>query len=111
MGKLGDRWTEIKVENVYGNNTLEEALNDRKIHLNEFMKILAGIISQKEECPTIGILTDSETFFIYNRLLVRSRASLMESQVSKVSNIAYTRPFLYIFPVLTVLLGIIAGPK
>ena len=45
MGKLGDRWTEIKVENVYGNNTLEEALNDRKIHLNEFMKILAGIIS------------------------------------------------------------------
>lgn len=83
MELLGDRWTEIQVEDVYGSNTLEEALNDRKVHLNEFM----------------------------NLLLVRSRASLMVSQVSKVSSIAQTRPFLYIFPVLTVLLGIIAGPK
>lgn len=45
MELLGDRWTEIQVEDVYGSNTLEEALNDRKVHLNEFMKILAGVIS------------------------------------------------------------------
>lgn len=44
MELLGDRWTEIQVEDVYGSNTLEEALNDRKVHLNEFMKILAEVI-------------------------------------------------------------------
>ena len=65
MELLGDRWTEIQVEDVYGSNTLEEALNDRKVHLNEFMKILAGIIGQKEKCPAIGILSNSGTLSLY----------------------------------------------
>lgn len=46
MGLIGDLWTEEQVENVYGNRSLEEALNERKaavdMHLNNIFTVYSA---------------------------------------------------------------------
>lgn len=40
MEKSGDFWSEEQVENIYGKQTLAEALQDRKKQVREFMKLM-----------------------------------------------------------------------
>ena len=40
MEKSGDFWLEEQVENIYGKQTLAEALQDRKKQVREFMKLM-----------------------------------------------------------------------
>ena len=36
MGEIGDEWTSEEVERVYGNKSLQDALNDRKACVAKF---------------------------------------------------------------------------
>ena len=40
MEKSGDFWSEEQVEDIYGKQTLAEALQDRKKQVREFMKLM-----------------------------------------------------------------------
>ena len=40
MEKSGDFWSEEQVENIYGKQTLAEALQDRKKQVREFVKLM-----------------------------------------------------------------------
>ena len=44
MEEIGDEWTPEQVEEVYGDSTLEEALEDRKSMLGTFFDIIEKVI-------------------------------------------------------------------
>lgn len=46
MESMGDVWTEEQVLDVYGNNTLEEALEERKASMGTFMDIISAVIQK-----------------------------------------------------------------
>lgn len=47
MEAIGDDWTPEQVEDVYGDSTLEEALEDRKSALGTFFDIIGKVINSK----------------------------------------------------------------
>lgn len=46
MEAIGDEWTPKQVEEVYGNASLEEALEDRKTSLGNFFDVLGKVLNQ-----------------------------------------------------------------
>ena len=46
MESMGDVWTEEQVLDLYGNNTLEEALEERKASMGIFMDIISAVIQK-----------------------------------------------------------------
>lgn len=46
MEAIGDEWTPEQVESVYGDSTLEEALEDRKNSVGTFFDIIGTIINR-----------------------------------------------------------------
>ena len=46
METIGDEWTPAQVEDVYGESTLEEALEDRKSSLGTFFDIIGKVINK-----------------------------------------------------------------
>ena len=46
MESIGDEWTPEQVEAVYGNFTLEEAIEDRKSSINTFFDIIGTVINR-----------------------------------------------------------------
>lgn len=46
METIGDEWTPEQVEDVYGDASLEEALNDRKASVNTFFDIIEKVINR-----------------------------------------------------------------
>lgn len=46
MEEIGDKWTPEQVEDVYGDDTLEKALKDRKSSLNTFFNIIENVINR-----------------------------------------------------------------
>ena len=46
MEEIGDNWTEEPVEEVYGDKSLEEALEDRKANVENLMDIIGKIINR-----------------------------------------------------------------
>lgn len=46
MESIGDEWTSEQVEDVYGDSSLEEALDDRKATLGTFFDIIGKVISR-----------------------------------------------------------------
>lgn len=46
MEEIGDNWTEEQVEEVYGDKSLEEALEDRKANVENLMDIIGKIINR-----------------------------------------------------------------
>lgn len=44
MESIGDIWTVEQVMDVYGNDTLEKALEDRKASVGTFMDIISAVI-------------------------------------------------------------------
>ena len=44
MESIGDIWTVEQVMDVYGNDTLEKALEDRKASVGTFMDIISAAI-------------------------------------------------------------------
>ena len=46
MEPIGDIWTVEQVMDVYGNNTLEEALKDRRASVEIFMNIMSAVIQK-----------------------------------------------------------------
>lgn len=46
MEAIGDKWTPEQVEDVYGDSTLDEALEDRKSSLNMFFGNIKKIINR-----------------------------------------------------------------
>ena len=46
MEAIGDEWTPEQVEDVYGESTLEEALEDRKSSLGTFFDIIGKVINK-----------------------------------------------------------------
>lgn len=44
MESIGDVWTVEQVMDVYGNDTLEKALEDRKASVGTFMDIISAAI-------------------------------------------------------------------
>ena len=47
MEEIGDVWTPEQVEDVYGNSTLEDALEDRKSSLGIFFDIVSKVINRR----------------------------------------------------------------
>ena len=45
MESIGDEWTPVQVEEVYGDSTLEEALADRKSSVGTFFDIIRKVIN------------------------------------------------------------------
>ncbi|MCR5143074.1 MAG: hypothetical protein K6C68_11225 [Ruminococcus sp.] len=45
MDHMGDHWEKDQVENVYGDRSLEDALDDRKSSIAAYNQIIATIIS------------------------------------------------------------------
>lgn len=37
LENIGDKWTPVQVEDVYGESILEDAIHDRKSHLDSFL--------------------------------------------------------------------------
>ena len=46
MEAIGDEWTPEQVEDVYGDSTLDEALDDRKSSLSTFFDIIGKVINR-----------------------------------------------------------------
>lgn len=46
MEAIGDEWTPEQVESVYGDSTIEEALEDRKNSVGTFFDIIGTIINR-----------------------------------------------------------------
>ena len=46
MEDIGDDWTPEQVEDVYGNSTLEEALEDRRASLGMYFDIMEKVINR-----------------------------------------------------------------
>ena len=46
MESMGDVWTEEQVLDLYGNNTLEEALEERKASMEIFIDIISAVIQK-----------------------------------------------------------------
>lgn len=46
MESMGAVWTEEQVLDLYGNNTLEEALEERKASMGIFMDIISAVIQK-----------------------------------------------------------------
>lgn len=46
MQKIGDEWTPEQVESVYGEDSLDDALNDRKGSLDIFFDIIGKVINK-----------------------------------------------------------------
>ena len=46
MEEIGDKWIPEEVENVYGRQTLHEALADRKAQLDIFFDIVGKFINK-----------------------------------------------------------------
>lgn len=46
MEAIGDEWTPEQVENVYGDSSLREALDDRKETLGTFFDIIGEVINR-----------------------------------------------------------------
>lgn len=46
MGAIGDEWTEEQVEEVYGNHSLEEALEDRKSSVGKMFDIIETVMNR-----------------------------------------------------------------
>lgn len=46
MEEIGDSWTEEQVEEVYGDKSLEEALEDRKANVGNLIDIIGKIINR-----------------------------------------------------------------
>ena len=46
MEEIGDEWTPEQVERVYGEYSLEDALNDRKGSLDIFSDIIGKVINR-----------------------------------------------------------------
>lgn len=46
MEAIGDEWTPEQVENVYGDSSLGEALDDRKETLGTFFDIIGKVINR-----------------------------------------------------------------
>lgn len=44
MESIGDIWTVEQVMDVYGNDTLKKALEDRKASVGTFMDIISAVI-------------------------------------------------------------------
>ena len=47
MEEIGDEWTPEEVENVYGDSTLEEALEDRRSSMGMLFDIIGKVINGK----------------------------------------------------------------
>ena len=47
MEEIGDVWEEADVECVYGNQSLEDALNDRMGDMMAFGNIISAVINRK----------------------------------------------------------------
>ncbi len=47
MEEIGDVWEEADVERVYGNQSLEDALNDRMGDMMAFGNIISAVINRK----------------------------------------------------------------
>ena len=45
MEDIGDVWTEEQVQDVYGDKTLQEALDDRQASINAFGDIVNTVIN------------------------------------------------------------------
>lgn len=52
MDDMGDKWTEEQVEEVYGNKSLDEALDSRRsevnMHLNNIANAFLGTLNNKK---------------------------------------------------------------
>lgn len=46
MQKIGDEWTPEQVESVYGEDSLADAINDRKGSLDIFFDIIGKVINK-----------------------------------------------------------------
>lgn len=46
MEEFGDVWTVERVKDVYGDNSLEEAINDRKAILAQFGSIIGTLLNR-----------------------------------------------------------------
>ena len=46
MEAIGDEWTPEQVEDVYGDSSLEEALDDRKATIGTFFDIIGKVINR-----------------------------------------------------------------
>lgn len=46
MEEFGDVWTVERVKDVYGDNSLEEAINDRKAILAQFSSIIGTLLNR-----------------------------------------------------------------
>lgn len=46
MEEIGDEWTPEEVESVYGEKSLEEAINDRKGSVGIFFDIIGKVINK-----------------------------------------------------------------
>lgn len=46
MEEIGDNWKEEQVEEVYGDKSLKEALEDRKANVENLMDIIGKIINR-----------------------------------------------------------------
>ena len=46
MEEIGDVWTPEEVKDAYGDATLNDALADRKSHLNQFADIIDKVINR-----------------------------------------------------------------
>lgn len=47
MEYIGDEWTPEQVEDVYGDSTLEEALEDRKSAVGSFFDIIGTVLNRE----------------------------------------------------------------
>ena len=52
MEKIGDNWTEEQVEEIYGDKSLEEALEDRKANVGSLMESI-GVRYTKVEIKVL----------------------------------------------------------
>ena len=49
MGAIGDMWSADEVVDVYGDYSLEDALDDRKAVVDTFLESLANLIAAENE--------------------------------------------------------------
>ena len=56
MEAIGDEWTPEQVEDVYGDSSLEEALDDRKATIGTSFDIIGKVINRDEGREHYGIL-------------------------------------------------------
>ena len=47
MEAIGDEWTPEQVEDVYGDSSLDEAIEDRKSSLGSFFDIIGKVINRE----------------------------------------------------------------